>query len=193
MIPSFVVPVAVRLGARAAPLPARRRDAEPSASPSGERAAVDRAEPTPERRRRRPTPGADADADARADPDRPPTAPRPARPPTAAEADPVSDAARTGADGRADRRGPRPRRPARRADDPRAARLDDPGRRALGRPRPERVRQDDAAVGRSGSTCGRPPAPSRCSGSGTAGSMRASCAGGSATPAAPSRRSCATT
>ncbi len=91
------------------------------------------------------------------------------------------------------RRGPRAHRASWRTDHPRPARPHHPGRRTLGGARAERLRQDHPAVVHRVSSCGRPRGPSMSSASGTAGSIRASCAGGSGRPGARSRAGCAPT
>ena len=91
--------------------------------------------------------------------------------------------------GRCERSGPpgagpparRRRRPTFGTVDPLLDRLGRQRRRALGRGRAERRRQDDAPRDRRPRTCGRPRAPSRSSASGSGGSMRGSSGAGSAT------------
>ncbi len=145
VIPSFAVPSPSGSEVAALPCP----PASPSASPSESRRrrTPEATPPTrrPSRRRNRPR-------------SRRPSRPRSRHPsrrrPRADPGRPRRDGALTGPadrrvryDRRRDRRRSRPGRPAGRPDHPRPARLDGPGRRALGRPRPQRVGQDDAALG----------------------------------------------
>ena len=147
-------PVADRLRVRRAPLPARHRRRRRRRR----RMSARRRSPTPpkpsrrrrsRRRRRTPTPDADADPDAHADTDADADAEhrrrtrRRRRLGTGGARRPVTAPAVTatppGAIDGGHRR-PRSRRPARRPDDPRPARLDGPRRRALGRPRARTAR-----------------------------------------------------
>ena len=162
----------------AAPLPCPPASAEPSPSvePSDRGdAATDRGAATDRSRaRHRPTPSRPPTPEPPPPADTPPPRPRSRRPPR-------------------DRRGPRQSAvrgvlvSARRPDDPRPDRLDGPARRALGRASARTGRARRRSCRSSASSCGRRRGPSTSSAPATAGSIRASCAGGSGRPAAPSR------